>query len=145
MDVATGKELYRTHETMGDKLINGVGYTLYDKTIWISNPETYEVKRIDLSETLSPLDKIVEDRIGEVELGKTKKEFRFSPTYFSVDYPYLYFSEQRGLQLGAINLETEKLIYHTELEENGLLKDLKSNNGRFFVHTTENNLYVFGE
>ena len=144
LDVNTGKELYRTEETLGKKLINGLGYTLYDQILWTSNPETYEVKRIDLSETLSPLNKIIDDKIGDVDLGKTEVKFRFSPDYFSVDYPYLYFSEQRGLQVGALNIETKELVFHTEIEEKGLVKDLKSSNGKFFVHTTENNLYVFG-
>lgn len=144
LDVNTGKELYRTEETLGKKLINGLGYTLYDQTLWISNPETYEVKRIDLSETLFPLNKIIDDKIGDVDLGKTEVKFRFSPDYFSVDYPYLYFSEQRGLQVGVLNIETKELLFHTEIEEKGLVKDLKSSNGKFFVHTTENNLYVFG-
>lgn len=144
LDVNTGEELYRTEETLGKKLINGLGYTLYDQTLWISNPETYEVKRIDLSETLSPLNKIIDDKIGDVDLGKTEVKFRFSPDYFSVDYPYLYFSEQRGLQVGVLNIETKELVFHTEIEEKGLVKDLKSSNGKFFVHTTENNLYVFG-
>ncbi|WP_313578087.1 hypothetical protein [Chishuiella sp.] len=144
LDVNTGKELYRTEETLGKKLINGLGYTLYDQILWISNPETYEVKRIDLSETLFPLNKIIDDKIGDVDLGKTEVKFRFSPDYFSVDYPYLYFSEQRGLQVGALNIETKELVFHTEIEEKGLVKDLKSSNGKLFVHTTENNLYVFG-
>lgn len=144
LDVNTGKELYRTEETLGKKLINGLGYTLYDQILWISNPETYDVKRIDLSEILSPLNKIIDDKIGDVDLGKTEVKFRFSLDYFTVEYPYLYFSEQRGLQLGALNIETKELIFHTEIEEKGLVKDLKSSNGKIFVHTTENNLYVFG-
>lgn len=144
LDVNTGKELYRTEETLGKKLIDGLGYTLYDQNLWISNPETYEVQHIDLSETLSPLNKIVDDKIGDVDLGKTEVQFRFSPDYFSVAYPYLYFSEQRGLQVGVLNIETKELIFHTEIEEKGLVKDLKSSNGKLFVHTTENNLYVFG-
>lgn len=144
LDVNTGKELYRTEETLGKKLINGLGYTLYDQNLWISNPETYEVKCIDLSETLSPLNKIIDDKIGDVDLGKTEVQFRFSPDYFSVAYPYLYFSEQRGLQVGVLNIETKELIFHTEIEEKGLVKDLKASNGKLFVHTTENNLYVFG-
>ncbi|WP_313377357.1 hypothetical protein, partial [Chishuiella sp.] len=76
LDVNTGKELYRTEETLGKKLINGLGYTLYDQILWTSNPETYEVKRIDLSETLSPLNKIIDDKIGDVDLGKTEVKFR---------------------------------------------------------------------
>jgi len=144
LDVNTGNELYRTEETLGKKLINGLGYTLYNQILWISNPETYEVKRIDLSETLSPLNKIVNDKIGDVDLGNTEVKFRFSPTYFTVEYPYLYFSEERGLQVGVLNIETNELVFYTEIEENGLVKDLKASNGKLFVHTTENNLYVFG-
>uniref|UniRef100_UPI0028A9F727 hypothetical protein n=1 Tax=Chishuiella sp. TaxID=1969467 RepID=UPI0028A9F727 len=86
----------------------------------------------------------IDDKIGDVDLGKTEVKFRFSPDYFTVEYPYLYFSEQRGLQVGALNIETKELVFHTEIEEKGLVKDLKSSNGKFFVHTTENNLYVFG-
>lgn len=144
LDVNTGKELYRTEETLGKKLINGLGYTLYDQNLWISNPETYEVQHIALSETLSSLNKIIDDKIGDVDLGKTEVQFRFSPDYFSVDYPYLYFSEQRGLQVGVLNIETKELVFHTEIEEKSLVKDLKASNGKLFVHTTENNLYVFG-
>ena len=99
---------------------------------------------IDLSETLSPLNKIVNDKIGDVDLGNTEVKFRFSPTYFTVEYPYLYFSEERGLQVGVLNIETNELVFYTEIEENGLVKDLKASNGKLFVHTTENNLYVFG-
>lgn len=144
LDVATGNELHRTPQPMGDKLIDGLGYTLYEKRMWISNPDTYEVQMIDFSEELSALDQEVPDRIGEVDLGTSVRKFEFSPQYFSVEYPYLYFAQNRGLQVGMIDIEKRKLLWHTEIEEDGVIKDLKSGNNRLYVHTTNNNLYVYG-
>lgn len=144
LDAHTGEELYQTEEPLGKKVSDEYGYTLADQYVWITDLKTYEVKCIDLTKELVTLDKVVLDSIGEVELGEMTVKFRFSPQYFDVEYPYLYFSEQRGQQVGVLNLETKEIIFSTEIEEDSLLKDLKVSQGKMYVHTTKNNLYVFG-
>lgn len=144
LDVHTGEELYRTEEPLGKKVSDGYGYTLANQYVWITDLKTYEVKCIDLTKELVTLDKVVMDRIGVEELGEITVKFRFSPQYFDVEYPYLYFSEQRGQQVGVLNIETKEIIFSTEIEEDSLLKDLKVSQGKMYVHTTKNNLYVFG-
>lgn len=148
LDVETGNELFRTSEFMGYiRLQEDRIYALYGKTVSILNPESYQIRRIDLSEELAVLDESIEEFLGAESLGYTTIEFKLSPTIYEVRYPYLYFAQERGAQVGVLNLETEKLEWHATMDidypVNPVVMDIKACENRLYVHCADKTLHIF--
>lgn len=148
LDVETGNELFRTSEFKGYiRLQEDRVYALYGKSVSILNPETYHVRKIDLSEELAVLDKSIEEFLGAESLGYTTLEFNLSPTIYEVHYPYLYFAQERGAQVGVLNLETEKLEWHATMDidypVNPVVMDIKACENRLYVHCADKTLHIF--
>ena len=122
-------------------------YALYGKSVSILDPETYHIRKIDLSEELAVLDESIEEFLGTESLGYTIRRFKFSPTIYEVHYPYLYFAQERGAQVGIVNLETEKLDWHTTIDidypVNPVVMDIKACKNRLYVHCADKTLHVF--
>jgi hypothetical protein len=149
LDVETGNELFRTSEFMGYiRLQEDKIYALYEKSVSILDPETYQIRKIDLSEELAVLDKRCEEYfdLGE-SLDYTIRRFNFSPTIYEVHYPYLYFAQERGAQVGIVNLETEKLEWHALMDIdypiNPVVMDIRACENRLYVHCADKTLHVF--
>lgn len=148
LDIETGYELFRTSEFMGYiRLQEDRIYALYGKTVSILNPESYQIRRIDLSEELAVLDESIEEFLGAESLGYTTIEFKLSPTIYEVRYPYLYFAQERGAQVGVLNLETEKLEWHATMDidypVNPVVMDIKACENRLYVHCADTTLHIF--
>jgi hypothetical protein len=149
LDVETGNELFRTSDFMGYiRLQEDRIYALYGKSVSILNPETYQIRKIDLSEELAVLDERCEEYVDLGEsLDYTIRRFNFSPTIYEVHYPYLYFAQERGAQVGIVNLETEKLEWHAFMDidypVNPVVMDIKACENRLYVHCADKTLHVF--
>lgn len=101
-------------------------YSVYDRQINVLNPESFKIDKIDLSDSLSQLDKIL-----SID-GHTKlytKTFYLSNNLYIIEQNYLYFVEDKGSTIGIINLSTKNLEWSTNLalenKENLHIKDYK--------------------
>jgi outer membrane protein assembly factor BamB len=145
IDIETGKILWKSNDiggwltTFQDKI-----YNLHMKTVKILNPNTFEIKTIDLTEQLSVLDKKQYDGANDYTWDIP---FRFSINKYAINDDYLYFSQDKKNTVGIINLRTEQLVWYTDIEidnkDNPIIMDIKVNNDRLYVQDAANTLHIF--
>lgn len=146
LDIETGDILWQNTDFGGwlTTFENNI-YSVKDKQIQILDPETFEVFNLDLQEQLSILDK---EEYRPEDNMTWQKTFSFSYSTYVIENDHLYFTQQKGNTIGVINLKTEELLWHIDLEiDSGeiipLFKDLKVYNDKLYVLDSGNTLHIF--
>lgn len=145
LSIETGEVLFKTKD-FGGWLTenNGEIYSVFDKKVQKLDPQSFNIINIDLSETLSVLDKKILVKDDSKHYSKT---FFLSNNLYVIKDDYFYFTEDKGATIGIINLSTKRLLWHAHLkinsEENPSIKSFKVNNNKIFVLDQGNTLHIF--
>ncbi|MBG6133654.1 hypothetical protein IWQ47_005126 [Aquimarina sp. EL_43] len=146
LDIETREILWES-ENFGGWLITFEDkiYAIKDKQVQILNPETFEVTNLDLREELSVLDK----QLYKPEDKMTwQVPFSFSNSTYVIKNNHLYFTQEKNNTIGIIDLQTKKLLWHTDIEINSgdtipIITDIKVYDTRLYILDSGNTLHIF--
>ena len=130
------------------KLIGNTIYSLCSKQLKVLSVLDYSENIFNYKSFLSSLDKKIDEYTSTGEsLGISKSEFSFSPTIFDIKNNLVFFAQERGSQVGVIDMNNKELLWHTEIEVeneiNPTIRDIKVCGNKMFVLDQADNLHIF--
>lgn len=147
LNAETGQILWQSDEFGGwlTKFDDRI-YSVFDKTVQILNPMTFNVEKIDLTNCLSVLDKEI---YFNPDNKNYKKTFFLSSARYQIEKSNLFFTEDRGSTFGVVNLQTKELIDYKELEiKNEDVKSIgviKIDSKMIYVSDSDYTLHIFNK
>lgn len=148
VDALTGQELYVEHGFGGlIKHFDNMLYRLYEKEVAVFSIKDFKWIYFNEQDVLVELNKTRKEftSTGEI-IGETIQDFNFSTSCYDVRNSELLFSQERGSQVGILDLASKSLLWNMDFKQNtesSLIKNVRLSN--FFIYIIDNNntLHIF--